>query len=114
MGALYATNIAGYSPFGMEGWRVAFRSVAVAAFVIGFVVLNCVVDPRHKSKARVERRALPPASHPRRDSRSDSRSAAVAPDVKDEGWQEVIADFWAVCRSDHPFMHLLQCKARYF
>lgn len=93
LGALYATNIAGYSPFGMEGWRVAFRSVAVAAFFIGFWVLYWVVDPRHTHKTPAETSTLPPPAHPGR----DSRNVAVARPVQGQSWQEVVADFWAVC-----------------
>lgn len=94
LGALYATNIAGYSPFGMEGWRVAFRTVAVVAFAIGLVVLYFVKDPRHPKKApQTGTDNFPLASHPMR----DSRSGMLSSEVKEESWKEVIADFWAVC-----------------
>jgi hypothetical protein len=84
LGALYATNIAGYRPFGMEGWRVAFRTVAVAAFVIGFVVLRFVKDPRYVKKGAGVI-----------DSDRDSRDGILTR-PKDENWKEIIADFWMV------------------
>lgn len=90
LGALYATNIAGFSPFGMEGWRVAFRTVAVAAYVIGAVVLYFVKDPRHPKKPSTEN--FPPASQPVQ----DNRDGLLAREVQDDSWQEVVEDFWAV------------------
>lgn len=94
LGALYATNIAGYSPLNMEGWRVAFRTVAVAAFVIGFVVLYYVKDPRNPSKSQTIEYA-PLSAHGLR----DSREGSLMREVKEESWREVIADFWTVCPS---------------
>ena len=35
LGAIYATNIGGVRPFGVEGWRFAFFSVAMISIVIG-------------------------------------------------------------------------------
>ena len=46
LGAVFATNMAGYHIMGMEGWRFAFRVVGGAAITIGFVSLAFVRDPR--------------------------------------------------------------------
>jgi len=35
LGALYATNLGGARPFGYEGWRFAFFSVAMLSIIIG-------------------------------------------------------------------------------
>lgn len=35
LGAIYATNMGSLRPFGIEGWRVAFFSVAMVSIVIG-------------------------------------------------------------------------------
>ena len=35
LGALYATNLGGARPFGYEGWRFAFFSVAMLSILIG-------------------------------------------------------------------------------
>ena len=37
LGALYATNLGGARPFGYEGWRFAFFSVAMLSIIIGTV-----------------------------------------------------------------------------
>lgn len=46
LGAVFATNMAGYQILGMEGWRFAFRVVGVAAITIGLVSIVFVKDPR--------------------------------------------------------------------
>lgn len=45
LGTAYATNIAGYHILGMEGWRFAFRTVALVAMLIGFLTLRFATDP---------------------------------------------------------------------
>lgn len=35
LGAIYATNMGGARPFGIEGWRFAFFTVAMVSIVIG-------------------------------------------------------------------------------
>lgn len=46
LGAVFATNMAGYHILGMEGWRFAFRVVAAAAITIGVASIVFVRDPR--------------------------------------------------------------------
>ena len=45
-GALYATNIGGLTPLGLEGWRFAFLSVAVVSALIGGLTFFLGHDPR--------------------------------------------------------------------
>jgi hypothetical protein len=45
LGAAYATNLAGYSILGVEGWRFAFRTVAAVAILIGYMTLRLARDP---------------------------------------------------------------------
>ena len=40
LGALYATNLGAARPFGYEGWRFAFFSVAMLSILIGAVTLH--------------------------------------------------------------------------
>ena len=47
LGSAYATNIAGFSPLGITGWRFAFRSVAAVAVLIGWLTLRFATDPTH-------------------------------------------------------------------
>lgn len=48
LGGIFATNIGGYSPFGIEGWRVAFLSFAIISGIWGIVSFICIRDPREK------------------------------------------------------------------
>lgn len=49
LGALYATNLGHTRPFGLlEGWRVAFLSVAALSAGVGVLCLWAAVDPRYK------------------------------------------------------------------
>lgn len=45
LGTLYATNVGATAPFGMEGWRFAFWTVAVLSAVAGLLNAAYVVDP---------------------------------------------------------------------
>jgi hypothetical protein len=45
LGTAYATNISGYTILGDDGWRFAFRTVAVVAALIGFATLRVAKDP---------------------------------------------------------------------
>lgn len=45
LGTAFATNVAGYSLMGIEGWRWAFRFVAVNAAIIGVCTLIYARDP---------------------------------------------------------------------
>ena len=47
-GGLFATNIGHVRPFGVEGWRIAFLSVAALSAVVGALNLVYSVDPRYK------------------------------------------------------------------
>ena len=51
LGTAYATNIAGFRLLGMEGWRFAFRTVAVVAALIGCMTLRFATDPNHAPRA---------------------------------------------------------------
>jgi MFS family permease len=51
LGTVYATNIAGYTILGGDGWRFAFRTVAVIAGIIGWVTLTFASDPNHMPQA---------------------------------------------------------------
>jgi hypothetical protein len=51
LGTAYATNLSGFLPFGIEGWRVAFRSVAVVAMALGWLSLRYVTDPNYMPHA---------------------------------------------------------------
>lgn len=48
LGALYATNVAGLSPWGVEGWRVVFVSIGVVSVVVGVVAYKLGHDPRYE------------------------------------------------------------------
>jgi hypothetical protein len=45
LGTAYATNISGYNILGEDGWRFAFRTVAIVAALIGFATLRFANDP---------------------------------------------------------------------
>jgi sugar phosphate permease len=94
LGTLYATNIAGYSPFGMEGWRAAFRTVAVAAMIIGLVVLVWVKDPRYSQVPRATDYVRVGSALPSRPTVSSGDS--FAEQAKEETWQDVVEEFWLV------------------
>jgi len=47
LGALYATNIGGTQPLGIEGWRFAFLTVALASWAIGIATWVLGDDPRY-------------------------------------------------------------------
>lgn len=95
MGAMFATNIAGYSLFGMEGWRAAFRTVAVAAMLIGVLVLVCVKDPRYREVPRV-RDYFRVGSRGLLGTGRESRDSVAERTQKQEDWKDVVADFWLV------------------
>lgn len=46
LGAVFATNVGGLRPLGLEGWRFAFGAVALASWAIGACTLALAVDPR--------------------------------------------------------------------
>ncbi|DBA71660.1 TPA: hypothetical protein ACH3X2_001115 [Trebouxia sp. C0005] len=46
-GSLYATNQGGYTPFGIEGWRVVFLTVGVISFALGILNYFFAHDPRY-------------------------------------------------------------------
>lgn len=45
-GALFATNVSGFMPLGIPGWRFAFHCVAGLSLATAFLVLRCTNDPR--------------------------------------------------------------------
>jgi hypothetical protein len=45
LGTAYATNISGYTILGEDGWRFAFRTVAIVAVLIGLATLRFAKDP---------------------------------------------------------------------
>ena len=47
LGTAFATNVAGYTILGGDGWRFAFRVVALVAMLIGWATLTFAVDPNH-------------------------------------------------------------------
>lgn len=47
-GALFATNLGHVHTLGLEGWRIAFLSVAALSAVVGLLNLIWSVDPRYK------------------------------------------------------------------
>lgn len=47
LGTAYATNIAGLTVWGEEGWRFAFRTVALIAMIIGWITTNFASDPNY-------------------------------------------------------------------
>lgn len=52
LGALYATNVGHLHPLGVEGWRFAFLTVAVASWAIAGLTLLLAVDPRYTRDER--------------------------------------------------------------
>ena len=52
IGALFATNVGGLRPLGLEGWRFAFGAVALASWAIGAATLLLGVDPRSSRDPR--------------------------------------------------------------
>lgn len=48
LGALFATNLGSVTIRNVEGWRVAFVSVAGASLLVGIANLLYSVDPRYK------------------------------------------------------------------
>lgn len=46
LGGVYATNMGGHRPYGMDGWRFAFHTVAVVSIIMGILALLYAVDPR--------------------------------------------------------------------
>lgn len=76
VGALYATNIGHLRPLGVEGWRFAFGTVALASWAIGALALALGVDPRvaKDPKYRVARAA----------------------DVEESSWRQTARDVWRV------------------
>ncbi|KAF8072654.1 hypothetical protein HT031_000314 [Scenedesmus sp. PABB004] len=46
MGGVFATNMGGLSPWGMEGWRAAFHCIAALSLAVGALALAFAVDPR--------------------------------------------------------------------
>ena len=52
LGALYATNMGAYEPFGISGWRVAFWSVSAVSALTGLLNSRFVVDPTYQSNRR--------------------------------------------------------------
>lgn len=56
VGTAFATNVAGYTIMGMEGWRWAFRCVATAACMIGVATLVYAKDPNHTPQAKAAAR----------------------------------------------------------
>ena len=49
-GALFATNIGGRRPFGVEGWRWAFHVVAAVSLGTAWLVRRYAVDPGFDGK----------------------------------------------------------------
>lgn len=45
-GALFATNVGGIMPFGIEGWRFAFHAVAAVSLATAYLVRRYAIDPR--------------------------------------------------------------------
>ncbi len=52
LGGLYATNMGGKSPFGMEGWRFAFNTIAAVSVLTGAAALLYAVDPKRSALQR--------------------------------------------------------------
>lgn len=52
IGAVFATNVGGVRPLGVEGWSFAFGSVALASWAIGAATLALGVDPRYSQDTR--------------------------------------------------------------
>ena len=50
-GALYATNMGHIHTLGLEGWRIAFISVAFLSAVVGCLNLFFSVDPRYRAES---------------------------------------------------------------
>ena len=46
VGVLFATNMGGYTFFGIEGWRMAFHGVAGFSVLMGVAIWVLAVDPR--------------------------------------------------------------------
>ena len=60
LGALYATNVGATRPFGMEGWRFVFISVATASILVGILNARYVFDPTWSSNNNNTSSAMSP------------------------------------------------------
>mmetsp|Transcript_5450 Transcript_5450/g.15171 ORF Transcript_5450/g.15171 Transcript_5450/m.15171 type:complete len:500 (+) Transcript_5450:565-2064(+) len=49
LAGLFATNVGGRMPFGIEGWRFAYFCIAMVSLVTGTAVLLWAVDPRRST-----------------------------------------------------------------
>lgn len=58
LGALYATNVAGFSPWGVAGWRVVFVSIGVVSVIVGVVAYRVGHDPSYDVRWCVEQCAV--------------------------------------------------------
>ena len=54
-GALYATNLGGHRPLGMEGWRFAFLSLAAVSAAAGVANLLLTEDPQRAQQQQLLR-----------------------------------------------------------
>jgi MFS family permease len=50
VGAFYATNISGYQPFGIQGWRFAFQFMAGLSIVTSVLLYLYAKDPREQDR----------------------------------------------------------------
>ena len=54
-GALYATNLGGHRPLGLEGWRFAFLSLAAVSAAAGVANLLLTEDPQWAEQQQLQR-----------------------------------------------------------
>lgn len=54
LGALYATNVGSLQPFGIDGWRFVFYSVATTSIIVGILNALYVHDPSYQQHLQTQ------------------------------------------------------------
>ncbi|KXZ54483.1 hypothetical protein GPECTOR_4g548 [Gonium pectorale] len=83
LGAIFATNLGGMTPMGMDGWRLAFMAVGAVSLAIGSFTFLLAVDPTRHNRAGPwgRRRSAGAGRHPHR-SRGGGGKGAALPHVE--------------------------------